>query len=46
MTSQEAIKMEKIWGQLFAEDGHPTIRLGQLSYRTSGFLSITLSSHC
>ena len=28
-TSQEVTTLEKIWGQLFDEDGHPTKRLGQ-----------------
>ena len=28
-TSKEETTLEKIWGQLFDEDGHPTVRLGQ-----------------
>ena len=28
-TSQEETTLEKIWGQLFDEAGHPTVRLGQ-----------------
>lgn len=28
-TSQQETTLEKIWGQLFDEDGHPTKRLGQ-----------------
>lgn len=28
-TSKEETTLEKIWGQLFDEDGHPTARLGQ-----------------
>ena len=28
-TGKEETTLEKIWGQLFDEDGHPTVRLGQ-----------------
>ncbi len=28
-TSKEETTLEKIWGQLFDEEGHPTVRLGQ-----------------
>lgn len=29
-TSKEETTLERIWGQLFDEEGHPTVRLGQL----------------